>query len=559
MRHIFSLCIIFNSITVFSQWNANTIINAPVAIADKGQDNVHSVTDTKGGVIVSWDDKRTFTVTATDIYAQRIKKNGYEKWLTNGIAICTYTGTQKSSAIISGGVDGSAIITWEDNRAGNYDIYAQKIDSSGNILWTTNGIAVCSKTTNQKNPKISSDNAGGAIIVWEDSLNNYWDVYAQRISSNGTLLWTTTGVSICNSPNAQNNPKIDVDGLGGAVIVWQDKRNNVDYDIYAQRIDNSGASLWTANGVVVCNAINTQNNPRIEPDGSNGALIGWTDKRNAIDNNIYAQRINSSGAVQWAANGLLVCGAVNNQSALDMKYIGASGLLLTWKDDRTTANFNEIYAQIVSLAGSNQLTSNGILLSNGLKSINPNAISDGLGGAIIAWQDSTTLGWDIKTQSINSTGVTQWTSGGVTVCNASDDQVNVSQVTDGNGGAIYVWEDRRNTSNYDLYAHHLYSSGTPILIGINELANLSQLQSSCYPNPINTNSIIELKNKTSNHPMEISIFDATGKLIKTANIKSNQTYPLNSSEYSSGIYFYIINIKNESLYSKGSFISTNPN
>ncbi len=559
MRHIFSLFIIFNSIVVFSQRNANTIINSPVAIADKGQDNVHSVTDTKEGIIVSWDDKRTFTVTATDVYAQRIKKNGYEKWLTNGVAICTYTGTQKSSAIISGGIDGSAIITWEDNRAGNYDIYAQKIDSSGNVLWTTNGIAVCSKTTNQKNPKISSDNAGGAIIVWEDSLNNYWDISAQRISSSGNLLWTSTGVNICNSPNAQNNPKIDVDGLGGAVIVWQDKRNNVDYDIYAQRIDNSGASLWTANGVVVCNAINTQNNPRIEPDGSNGALIGWTDKRNAIDNNIYAQRINSSGTVQWTANGLLVCGAVNNQSALDMKYIGASGFLLTWKDDRTTVNFNAIYAQIVSLTGTNQLTSNGILLSNGIKSINPNAISDGLGGAIIAWQDSANLGWDIKTQSINSAGVVQWTSGGVTVCNASDDQINVSQVTDGNGGAIYVWEDRRNTSNYDLYAHHLYSSGTPILIGINELANLNQVQSSCYPNPINVNSIIELKNNTSNHPWEISIFDATGKLIKTANIKSNQTYPLNSSEYSAGIYFYIINIKNESLYSKGSFISTNPN
>ncbi len=559
MRHIFSLFIIFNSIAVFSQWNANTIINAPVAIADKGQDNVHSVTDTKEGIIVSWDDKRTFTVTATDVYAQRIKKNGYEKWLTNGVAICTYTGTQKSSAIISGGIDGSAIITWEDNRAGNYDIYAQKIDSSGNVLWTTNGIAVCSKTTNQKNPKISSDNAGGAIIVWEDSLNNYWDISAQRISSSGNLLWTSTGVNICNSPNAQNNPKIDVDGLGGAVIVWQDKRNNVDYDIYAQRIDNSGASLWTANGVVVCNAINTQNNPRIEPDGSNGALIGWTDKRNAIDNNIYAQRINSSGTVQWTANGLLVCGAVNNQSALDMKYIGASGLLLTWKDDRITANFNAIYAQIVSISGANQLTSNGILLSNGIKSINPNAISDGLGGAIIAWQDSATLGWDIKTQSINSAGVAQWTSGGVTVCNASDDQVNVSQVTDGNGGAIYVWEDRRNTSNYDLYAHHLYSSGTPILIGINELANLNQVQSSCYPNPINVNSIIELKNNTSNHPWEISIFDATGKLVKTANIKSNQTYPLNASEYSAGIYFYMIHIKNQSLYSKGSFISTNPN
>lgn len=557
MKNRLLYALLLPSVVSLAQWNANTIINTPVAIAAKGQDNSHSVTDTKGGAIISWDDARTFTVTGSDVYAQRIKKNGYEKWLTNGVAICTHTATQKSSALISSGTDGSAIITWEDNRAGNYDIYAQKIDSSGNILWSTNGIAVCSKTTNQKNPKIASDNAGGAIIVWEDSLNNYWDVYAQRISSTGALLWTTTGVSICNSPNTQNNPKIDIDGLGGAIITWQDKRNNADYDIYAQRVDNSGTSLWTANGLVVCNAINTQNNPRIEPDGSNGALIGWTDKRNAIDNNIYVQRVSATGIVQWTANGLLVCGAANNQSALDIKYIGTSGLVLTWKDDRTTVNLNAIYAQIVSLSGINQLTNNGILISNSLKSINPNVISDETGGAIIAWQDSTVLGWDIKTQSINSAGVVQWTSGGVTVCDASDDQVNVSQVTDGNGGAVYVWEDHRNTSNYDLYAHHLYSSGTPILIGINELANLNQVQSSCFPNPISAYSKIELKNNTFNHPWEISIFDGTGQLIERANLKSNEAYDLNSVQYATGIYFYTIKVMEESSYSKGSFVSTN--
>ena len=287
--------------------------------------------------------------------------------------------------------------------------------------------------------------------------------------------------------------------------------------------------------------------------------IGWTDKRNAIDNNIYVQRVNATGIVQWTANGLLVCGAANNQSALDMKYIGSSGVMLTWKDDRTTPNFNAIYAQIVSLTGTNQLTSDGILISNGLKSINPNAISDGLGGAIIAWQDSTALGWDIKTQSINSAGVVQWTIGGVTVCNASDDQVNASQVTDGDGGAVYVWEDRRNTSNYDLYAHHLYSSGTPNIIGINELNGLKEVQSSCFPNPINAHSIIELKNNTSNHSWEISIFDGTGKLIQMANLKSNEAYDLNSVEYASGIYFYIIKVKEDSSYSKGSFISVNRN
>lgn len=541
------------SCSMFAQWNSSTTINTPIVVAPKSQDNVHSVTDSKGGAIIAWDDNRNSTTGSSDIYAQRVRNTGVVKWSSTGKAICTNIATQKSSSIVDSD-NGSAIITWEDNRAGNYDIYAQKIDSSGNVLWTANGIAVCAKTTNQKNPKIISDNAGGAIVVWEDSVSFYWDVYAQRINSLGVPLWTTGGVGICTSPNTQTNPKIDDDGLGGAVITWQDKRNNIDYDIYAQRIDNFGTVIWATNGVVICNAINTQNNPRIEPDGANGALIAWVDKRNGTDNNIYAQHINSLGVIQWAANGTVVCTATNNQSALDIKYIGSSGLVLTWKDDRSGSN--AIYAQLLSTAGVNQLTTNGVLISNGLKAINPNTINDGLGGSIIAWQDSTSLGWDIKTQSIDASGVIQWANGGVTVSSAIDDQINVSQVTDGNGGAIYIWEDYRSGSNYDLYANHLYSNGSAF-VGIHELTKSATLQNVCFPNPINSNSIIQLINNTSNHPWEITIYNAFGNLIETKSLKSNENYYLNSTDYAAGLYFYTINLKNETTYTKGSFISNN--
>jgi len=306
------------SSVALAQWNTNPSINTPVCIANKSQNNTHAVPDTKGGAIIVWDDNRNSVTGSTDIYAQRIKNNGFGKWTTNGIAVCSNTLTQKSVAITGSGIDGSAIVTWEDNRAGNNDIYAQKIDSSGNVLWTIDGIAVCSKTTSQKNPKLISDNAGGAIIVWEDSVNFYWDIYAQRISASGALLWATNGIAVCAAPNTQVNPKIDVDDLGGAVITWQDKRNSTDYDIYAQRLNPSGVVQWVANGVVVCNSIGVQNNPRIEPDGSNGALISWIDKRVGTDYDIYAQRISASGTAMWASNGVAVCSAANNQSAQDM-------------------------------------------------------------------------------------------------------------------------------------------------------------------------------------------------------------------------------------------------
>ncbi len=553
MKKITSLFFIGLVSNMFSQWNPNPTFNTAVIIQPKSQQNIHTVSDTKKGCVISWDDNRNNLTNSTDIYAQRIKSNGFAKWATNGIPICTELGIQKSNNITSGGIDGSSIITWEDGRAGNYDIYAQKIDSSGNILWGTNGLLVCNRSTNQKNPKIISDNAGGAIIVWEDSASFYFDVYAQRISSTGIVQWLANGVSICNAPNQQQNPTLDIDGLGGAIITWQDKRSNVDYDIYAQQINASGAIGWAANGILVCNSVNTQSNPRIEPDGSNGAIIGWVDKRNALNYDIYAQRINASGLPQWAANGVVICAATNNQSAIDMKYIGTGGVIISWKDDRTAST--QIYSQLVDLTGLIQLPIDGVQISSSLKSINPNSIRDGLGGVIVAWQDSTSTGWDIKSQKLNSLGVIQWPAGGVIVSNAADDQIAATLSTDGTGGAIYIWEDKRNLSDIEIYAHHLFYIGAEI-VGINELTNNKSLDIVCYPNPINEKSVIKLKNNSLIHSSTISIYDAFGNLIVNQLFNSNSEFELNKINFVSGIYFYYITSEDNSIHIKGNFIST---
>lgn len=534
------------------QWNSDPAVNASVAIVTKSQDNLHTISDANGGAIISWDDNRNSSTNATDIFAQRINANGIIKWTTNGVAICNNSAHQQSSAIADAG-QGNAIITWEDFRLGNYDIYAQKIDSSGNIQWTANGVAICSKSTHQKNPKIVGDNAGGAIIVWEDSVNNFWDIYAQRVSSTGAVLWTIGGVGICAAGNTQLNPKIESDGLGGAIITWQDKRNNVDYDIYAQRIDNNGVIQWAVDGVVICNFINTQSNPRIEPDGANGAIIGWIDKRNAIDNNIYGQRINSAGVVQWNANGNIICGASGSQSALDIKYIGTSGTVFSWKDSRTATT--SIYVQLVSLSGAVQLANDGVLISSGLRSNNPNVVSDKQNGCIIAWQDSSGTGWDIKTQRLDASGTVLWQSGGVTVSNASNDQINAVQVSDNNGGAIYFWEDYRNAVDYNIYAHHLYSTGSPD-VGIDELHKENHLKALCFPNPITNSSIIKLTGNLQSKDWQLQIFDSQGRTIVAKTIVNNDTFLLNTDEYKAGIYFYMIKVGETTLPLKGSFIYT---
>ena len=78
-------------------------------------------------------------------------------WVQDGVAVCTATGYpayQEYPTITSDGA-GGAVITWQDYRSGDYDIYVQCVDAAGNIKWTTDGIAVCTATGYQENPDIS--------------------------------------------------------------------------------------------------------------------------------------------------------------------------------------------------------------------------------------------------------------------------------------------------------------------------------------------------------------------------------------------------------------------
>jgi hypothetical protein len=206
--------------------------------------------------------------------------------------------SQDTPRITSDG-SGGAIITWRDYRKGNnydYDIYAQRIDSAGKLLWTADGVAICTTAYHQNSPRITSDGSGGAIITWQDSRSENIDIYAQRIDSTGQPLWTANGVALCTATYSQLFPQLTSDGSGGAIITWQDDRSG-NTDIYAQRIDGTGKPLWTVNGAAVCTAAYNQNSPQLTSDGSGGAIITWADVRSG-NWDIYAQRITKDGQIK---------------------------------------------------------------------------------------------------------------------------------------------------------------------------------------------------------------------------------------------------------------------
>jgi hypothetical protein len=272
-------------------------------------------------------------------------------WTANGVNIVNQAAAQRGPKLVSDG-SGGAFITWFDNRAGNYDIYDQRVNSGGAVQWSTNGVAVCTMATDQLKPDICSDGAGGTIIVWYDYRSTTdFDIYAQRIGPGGAFLWVVDGVVMNNNvAYAQIDPKIVSDGVGGAVMSWTDYRTGTTADIYAQRVSSTGAVLWTPTGVIICTSAGDQIKSQIVSDGNSGAYITWEDHRNAGNSDIYAQRIASNAAINWAATGFPICTAGNDQLNPMIVSNGNLGAIVVWQDYRSGNNF-DIYAMGFNTSG----------------------------------------------------------------------------------------------------------------------------------------------------------------------------------------------------------------
>ena len=91
---------------------------------------------------------------------------------------------------------GGAMIAWEDYREDEIEIFAVHLDADGLVaapVWNQNGNPVSGENPHDFGPFITSDNYGGAVIVWEDySLNGldfepeYFNIYAQRVNDFST-------------------------------------------------------------------------------------------------------------------------------------------------------------------------------------------------------------------------------------------------------------------------------------------------------------------------------------------------------------------------------------
>jgi hypothetical protein len=410
-----------------------------------------------GTTMIVWQDGRMGDL---DIYAQSISSDGGIRWEKEGKVINSSLGSvAQQNPRVAYCTEKSHIVVWEDGRFGSTNIYAQRIDDSGGLLWQAEGVAISNAGGAKDNEELISSDDGSVIVAWEDHRNKkFINIYAQKISKDGRSLWAASGVAASRSQSNKGGLKLVSDGAGGAIIVWEEIRGATLTDVYCQRINSGGTALWAENGVAICNSQSDQTGPCIATDGAGGAMIAWVDSRSGLFNkDIYAQRITSAGIAAWKANGEEVCTAPDDQKSPAITEDDKGGAIITWTDKG--GGGYDIYAQIMDAQGKPALVADGVPVCKAPGTQKDPVISgDGAGGAIIAWVDFRNANWDIFAQRLNAKGEILWGEAGLPVCKAPLTQF-APQILTGSWGAIITWEDYRNAKNYNIYVQKLTPSG----------------------------------------------------------------------------------------------------
>ncbi len=403
--------------------------------------------------------RTTFTTTAIAALAILLASAApTSAWVPDGVPVCRSAGDQSEVCVVSDGTGGT-VVAWRDNRNGNLDVYAQRMDAAGEPLWGLDGVAVCTGASAQYFTGLALVDPEAVVVVWEDTRSGNSDVYAQKVSLSGVCLWAANGVPVCTMSGTQQYARITADGAGGAFIVWADSRTAGNEDIYAQRLSPDGTGQWTTQGVNVSGVSGNQSVPRLASDGLGGLIVVWQDGRSA-NSTIYAQRLLSTGATMWSGGGVQISPYTPMYNRISPQIVddGGTGAVIAWCTNGLGTS--TISAQRIDTTGTVQWGAGGVVMfSSGLPAAdNPQIASTGNGGAIVVWRDMRNYNYDIYAQRVRSTGDLMWGTAGLAICDASGHQQGARVVADGDGGAVVTWHDQRG-ADADIYVQQVDANG----------------------------------------------------------------------------------------------------
>lgn len=369
---------------------------------------------------------------------------------------------QQESMIAGSTAHDSVYVVWRDLRRDAGDIFVQRIDAGGNRLWAQDlRVNMDIGTALQFDPAIAVDSAGSLWVAWVDNRNGNNDIYAQRVSRSGETLWRDDKQLNRDDNNAdQGGVSIALIHGQGAVVAWHDNRSG-NYDLYMDRVSESGAFIWAENLRVNSVTENAQTYPSVAANATGTITVAWLDQRIG-NSDIYLQRLSATGQPLWSSEVRVNQPAEAAQSHPSLAINQSDGCWVVWVAQQN----QRLLAQQIDANGKLQ-QSNAVGVSPLYQPVDANqqpfliAVNDG--NFVSAWADSGN--GNLYAQHFNSQGTSLWNQPALIHRFTTSKRAERNRVTLATAHGAFVltaWTEKRIDNQEDVYSQALDQTGSPV-------------------------------------------------------------------------------------------------
>ncbi|QQS35875.1 MAG: T9SS type A sorting domain-containing protein [Ignavibacteriales bacterium] len=423
-----------------------------------------------------------------------------------------------------------------------------KIQSTGTLSWGSSGMSIQDqgRIAAFTVPKVYSDKMNGGIIAWHDDRdqNNLQSAFVQRVSSAGTLYFPVDGAeaSLMGSRHKFNPVATINPSTNETFIFWRETDNNQNFDgITGQKLSSNGSRLWTDNGKIFRDLLSATTDGLSSLNiqrGSDRTYMMYTKNNGSVVNQqVEAFACNDNGDYIWSGN-TVTMSTVSSEKLQMVSTVDVFGnCKAVWGDRRTGAQ--GIYAQDINMNG--QLGNPIVPVE--LVSFSASVVNDDVHLGWVTASETNNFCFDIERKqmaSLQSTaGSELWEIIGNVAGNGTTTEVNSYSFVD---NSVFPGKYQYRLKQFDFDGSFEYSNIIEVEINfINEFA-LEQN----YPNPFNPSTTIYYTVAdayfASGVPVSLLVYDILGNEIATlvSDIQMPGAYKINfdaGNSLASGIYY----------------------
>ena len=192
------------------------------------------------------------------------------------------------------------------------EIYAQHFSAAGATTWANYTVISAGGPSGRGSDwQPIVDPAGNLYLALT---SNGGDPLVSKVLPSGALGWAAPGyVALSTDPAFQTNPHA-IWHSNALWMIWEDARGgsgSFDYKCYAQKIDATGTVAWAAGGVPVYGLSAGAPRPKLAPSDNGSVMAFYTTDTNGA--NLRAQKILPTGSLAFAAPGVILHSVADNR------------------------------------------------------------------------------------------------------------------------------------------------------------------------------------------------------------------------------------------------------